>query len=254
MQSSDSSHLSPAAHANTLDDLYSKFAFLFSRCSDSRSSLSGSAPQVQSFPASTCRCDQNILKPGVEGKLLVPDVKLKASLASSSHSNDGASVSSWCLGSAHSYMQSLLSQHASEVSVESSSNSIDAIPDHNELLYSLPTSKWPIVESVLSSYGRLLLGFDTISTAHSWSYDNMTTYPVMPMPPRKEIRYEHHIVNNGCRDGGRSPTTTEALVPVSWEGMTLNTLLLPHILAFIFWPHVATHRIHMTVARYLLST
>ncbi len=44
MQSSDSSHLSPAAHANILDNLYSKFAFAFSRRSDSWSSLSSSAP------------------------------------------------------------------------------------------------------------------------------------------------------------------------------------------------------------------
>jgi len=201
-----------------------------------------------------CHCDQNILKPGAEGKLLVPNVKLKALLASSSHLNDGTSVSSWHLGSAHSYMRSPLSQHASEVSVESSSDSMDVIPDNNELPYYLPTLKWPMVESVLSSHGCLSLGFDTISTARSWSYDNMTMYPVMPMPPRKEICYERCIVNDSCRDGGRSPTTTEVLVPVSWKGMVLNTLLLPHILTFICQPRVATHRIHMTVARYLLST
>lgn len=177
IQSSDSSRLSPTARANTSDDLYSKFALAFSRRSDSRSSLSGSAPQAQSFPASTRRREQNILKPGAEGKLLVPDVKLKASSASSSHSNDGASVSSWRSGSARSYMRSPLSRHGSEVSVESGSDCTDAIPDHNELPYSLPTERRPTVET------------------RSWSYDNMTTYPVMPMPPRKEIRYERRVVN-----------------------------------------------------------
>ena len=201
-----------------------------------------------------CHCDQNILKPGAEGKLLVPNMKLKASSASSSHPNDSASVSSWHPGSTHSYMQSPLSQHASEVSVESSSDLTDAIPDQNELPYSLPTSKWPMVESVLSSHSHLSLGFNTVSTAYSWSYNNMTTYPVMPMPPRKEICYERRVVNDGCRDRGRSPTTTEALVSVSWEGTALNTLLLPHILAFICQPRVATCCIHMTVVRYLLST
>jgi hypothetical protein len=104
-------------------------------------------------------------------------VKLKASSASSSHSNDGASVSSWRSGSARSYMRSPLSRHGSEVSVESGSDCTDAIPDHNELPYSLPTAKRPTVET------------------RSWSYDNMTTYPVMPMPPRKEIRYERRVVN-----------------------------------------------------------
>jgi hypothetical protein len=32
-------------------------------------------------------------------------------------------------------------------------------------------------------------------TARSWSYDNVTTYPVMPMPRRKEIRYERRVVD-----------------------------------------------------------
>ena len=34
-----------------------------------------------------------------------------------------------------------------------------------------------------------------LSLARSWSYDNVTTYPVMPMPPRKEIRYERRVVD-----------------------------------------------------------
>ena len=195
MHSPGSSRLSDAARANTSDDLYSKFALAFSRRSDSRSSLSGSAPQSQSFPASTRRREQNILKPGAEGKLLVPDVKLKASSASSYHSNDGASVSSWRSGSARSYLRSPLSRHGSEVSVESGSDSTDALPDHNELPCSLPTTKRPTVESVSSLHGRLSLGVDTVSTARSWSYDNMTTYPVMPMPPRKEIRYERRLID-----------------------------------------------------------
>jgi len=157
MHSPGSSRLSSAARANTSDDLCSKFALAFSRRSDSRSSLSGSAPQAQSFPASTRRREQNILKPGAEGKLLVPDVKLKASSASSYHSNsnDGASVSSWRSGSARSYMRSPLSRHGSEVSVESGSDSTDALPDHNELPCSLPTAKRPTVESVFFSWSSI---------------------------------------------------------------------------------------------------
>jgi len=177
MHSPGSSRLSAAARANTSDDLSSKFALAFSRRSDSRTSLSGSAPQAQSFPSSIRRREQNILKPGAEGKLLVPDVKLKASSASSYHSNDGASVSSWRSGSARSYMRSPLSRHGSEVSVESGSDSTDALPDDNELPCSLPTAKRPTVE------------------VRSWSYDNMTTYPVMPMPSRKEIRYERRTID-----------------------------------------------------------
>src|SRR5712691_4288270 len=44
-------------------------------------------------------------------------------------------------------------------------------------------------------HGHLSPGVDTVSTARSWSYDNMTTYPVMPMPPRKEIRYERRVID-----------------------------------------------------------
>ncbi|KAI9510578.1 hypothetical protein F5148DRAFT_1274687 [Russula earlei] len=193
--SAGSSRLSAAARANTSDDLYSKYALAFSRRSDSRTSLSGSAPQAQSFPAPARRREQNILKPGAEGKLLVPDVKLKASSTSSFHSNDGASVSSWRSGSTRSYVRSPLSRQGSEVSVESVSYSVDALTDHHELPCSLPTMKRPTVESPFSSCSCRVSSPNTVLTARSWSYDNVTTYPVMPMPRRKEIRYERRVVD-----------------------------------------------------------
>jgi len=194
MNSAGHSRLSSAARANTSDDLYSKYALAFSRRSDSRSSLSGSVPQAQSFPVPTRRREQNILKPGAEGKLLVPDVKLKAPSVTSVHSNDGASVSSWRSSSTRSYIRSPLSRQGSEVSVESGSDSMDALPDH-ELPCSLPAMKRPTVESMYAPHGRLLWGSDSACIARSWSYDNVTTYPVMPMPRRKETRYERRVVN-----------------------------------------------------------
>src|SRR5258708_1852761 len=205
IQCAGPSRLSSAARANTSDDLYSKYALAFSRRSDSRSSLSGSAPQAQSFPAPTRRREQNILKPGAEGKLLVPDVKLKASSSTSIHSNDGASVSSWRSGSTRSYMRSPLSRQGSEVSVESGSDSMDALPDH-ELPCSLPTMKRPTVESMFF-HGRLLWRSNGACTARSWSYDNVTTYPVMRMPRRKEVRYERRVV-----DGVATAVETEVEV------------------------------------------
>ena len=156
MDSAGPSRLSAAARANTSDDLYSKYALAFSRRSDSRSSLSGSVPQAQSFPVPTRRREQNILKPGAEGKLLVPDVKLKASSATSAHSNDGASVSSWRSSSTRSYMRSPLSRQGSELSVDSGSDSTDALPDH-EIPCSLPTMKRPRVESAFCSLVGLFM-------------------------------------------------------------------------------------------------
>ncbi|KAI0304468.1 hypothetical protein B0F90DRAFT_1809285 [Multifurca ochricompacta] len=161
------SRLTSAARANTSDDLYSKYALAFSRRSDSRSSLSGSAPQAQSFPTPARRREHGILKPGAEGKLLVPDVKLKASSASSFYSTDGASVSSLRSSSTRSVIRSPLSRQGSEVSVESGSDSTDAFPDRHQPC-SLPTAKRPTTET------------------RSWSYDNMAT---------KEIRYERRVVD-----------------------------------------------------------
>jgi len=160
MHSAGSSRLSAAARSNTSDDLYSKYSLAFSRRSDSRSSLSGSAPQPQSFPAPARRREQNILKPGAEGKLLVPDVKLKAPSSSSFHSNDGASVSSWRSGSTRSHVRSPLSRQGSEISVESGSDSMGALTDPHELPCSMPTMKRPTVESVFLSHDRLLLSPD----------------------------------------------------------------------------------------------
>ena len=152
--SSGSSRLTSAARANTSDDLHSKYALAFSRRSDSRSSLSGSAPQAQSFPALSRRREQSILKPGAEGKLLVPDVKLKAS-SISSFSNDGASVSSWRSSSTRSCMRSPLSRQGSEVSVDSESDVMDTLSAHEQPC-SMPTTKRPSVES---KFGKILVLF-----------------------------------------------------------------------------------------------
>ena len=147
--STGSSRLTSAARANTSDDLCSKYALAFSRRSDSRPSLSGSAPQAQSFPALSRRREQSILKPGAEGKLLVPNVKLKAS-STSSFSNDGASVSSWRSSSTRSCMRSPLSRQGSEVSVDSDSDVMDTFPAHEQPC-SMPTAKRPSVESKFGS-------------------------------------------------------------------------------------------------------
>lgn len=146
--STGSSRLTSAARANTSDDLYSKYALAFSRRSDSRPSLSGSAPQAQSFPALSRRREQSILKPGAEGKLLVPNVKLKAS-STSSFSNDGASVSSWRSSSTRSCMRSPLSRQGSEVSVDSDSDVMDTFSAHEQPC-SMPTAKRPSVDSKFS--------------------------------------------------------------------------------------------------------
>ncbi|THH14136.1 hypothetical protein EW146_g6155 [Bondarzewia mesenterica] len=169
--STSTSKLTSAARSSTQEDVSSKYPLTFARRSDSHQSLSGS-PHAQSLPANSRRREHSILKPGAEGMLLVPDVKLRSPSAASSYSNDTPSLSSWRSGSTRSLARSPLSRRGSELSEDSISES----PELGEV-GSLPTPKRRGVET------------------RSWSYDNVLTYPIMPMPKRKEIRFEKHVVN-----------------------------------------------------------
>jgi len=84
-----------AARSSTYEELYSKYPLSFSRRSESRTSLCGSSPHPQSFPVLENQLEQNIIKPGAEGKLLVLDVKLRSPSDGSSVTNDGTSLYSW---------------------------------------------------------------------------------------------------------------------------------------------------------------
>lgn len=110
------------------DDLYSKYPLSSSRRSESRTSLVMSSSPPTSCAASARsssrrRQEKSLLKPGAEGKLLVPDVKMKTSGASQSNdsSYDAVSVSSWKSGSSYTAssrrsVRSPLSRYGSEIS------------------------------------------------------------------------------------------------------------------------------------------
>ncbi|TFY82918.1 hypothetical protein EWM64_g1084 [Hericium alpestre] len=168
-------NLTQSARSNTYDELHSKSSLSFARRSDSRVSLSGSAPLPQSLPVHARRREHGILKPGAEGKLLVPDVKLR-SPCSASFLSDGASMSSWRSASTRSLAKSPLSRRGSDLSDD------DAMSDIIEMRMSAvgsvpPAPRRPAVET------------------RSWSYENVTTYPAMPMPKRKEKRFEKRLVD-----------------------------------------------------------
>ncbi|KAI0055591.1 hypothetical protein BV25DRAFT_1842871 [Artomyces pyxidatus] len=168
--------------SSTAEELYSNYPLSFSRRNDSRSSIAGSVPQPHSLPVAARRREHSILKPGAEGKLLVPDVKLRPS-GGSMCSIDGSSMASWRSGSTRSLARSPLSRFGSEASVES--ESIGSVLK----TAALETPIRPKVET------------------RSWSYDNVLTYPAMPMPPRRETRFERREV-----DG--VPTVVETEVEV----------------------------------------
>ncbi|KAH7921766.1 hypothetical protein BV22DRAFT_1018699 [Leucogyrophana mollusca] len=162
----------PRSSQSYTDDLYAKYTLSFSRRSESRSTLfpPSSSVSTQSLPplsptsttSSRCRREVSLLKPGAEGRLLVPDVKLRRPHGGSTMSLSSSSVCS------------PLSRYPSEISEDSMwSEQRDSTSE------SLSVPPRPAV------------------TARSWSYDNMKTYPVMPMasPPKREKRMEKRIVD-----------------------------------------------------------
>jgi hypothetical protein len=189
------------------DDLYSKYPLSFSRRSESRTSLGipGSYP-TSSAASFRQQQEKSLLKPGAEGKLLVPDVKLKVK-ASSSLSPSAASstsLSSWRSGSSYPAssrrsIRSPLNRHSSEFSEGTLSDQGSKSDDDEPL----PAPRRPNVESKLSLFFHLLCvpnAKPSFASARSWSYDNLMTYPVMQPPSRREKRIQRQVVNGEERD------------------------------------------------------
>jgi len=162
-QSRSSQHL-PRSSQSYTDELYAKYSLPLSRRCESRTTLfPHTASSGQSVPplsptstSSRRRRETPLVKPGAEGRLLVPNVTLRA------HSASGQSLSSASLCSP-------LSRYPSELSEDSLWN--------EQRSTSASTSSRPQVQ------------------VRSWSYDNIKTYPVMMPPPKKEKRVERRIVD-----------------------------------------------------------
>lgn len=118
------------------EEMYSKYPMTFARRSDSRGSfsaattaggrpvLSSSADSTRSLPpalvsTSSRRREVPILKKGAEGKLLVPDVKMRRIPSGGSMSLEGSSWGSVSVG-AYEKKRSPLSRNGSEASIEES--------------------------------------------------------------------------------------------------------------------------------------
>lgn len=161
-------------------ELYSKYPLSISRRSESRTSLitPGSFPTTSVSSCSQQRQGRSLLKPGAEGKLLVPDVKLKVHARSSLSPSvaSSASLTSWGSSypaSSRRGMRSLLSRHGSEISEGGLSDQCSRV-DPDEWV---SVTKRPAVET------------------RSWSYDNIMTYPVMHPAVKKEKRIQTQVVN-----------------------------------------------------------
>ncbi|TFK40542.1 hypothetical protein BDQ12DRAFT_664288 [Crucibulum laeve] len=156
------------------NDMLSKYSQSFRR-SESRSSLSCSPSSVSSFPltapAAPQRRERSLLPKGAEGKLLVPNVKMKVRSGSSASLSSGWSGPLSSAGSRRS-VRSPLSATSDDYSDE------DAQTQRCDSASSMPNiQRRPAVET------------------RSWSYDNLKTYPIMQLPPKREKRKEKQVVD-----------------------------------------------------------
>ncbi|KAI9573634.1 hypothetical protein HD554DRAFT_2013125 [Boletus coccyginus] len=156
----------PRSTQSYTDELYAKYSLPLSRRSESRSALFPSTAQSTPplSPASTSsrrRRETPLVKPGAEGRLLVPNVTMRA------HSASSQSISSASLCSP-------LSRYPSAISEDSMWNE-----QHNT---SASASSRPQVQ------------------VRSWSYDNIKTYPIMMPPKKKEKRIETRIVDGYLKE------------------------------------------------------
>jgi len=167
----------------TVDELYSKYPLALSRRSQSRSSLSSASPtlmQARSLPTSVGpivkKKEVPLLKRGAEGKLLVPDVKLRISTSYVSVSASSSTTNDSCRSTS-------LVRRDSEHSVDSMASVSEVTEDEDTpSSLGLPRPRRPNVET------------------RSWSYDNLVTYPIMRLPPKKEKRMERRFVDGVEKD------------------------------------------------------
>ncbi|KAF8807136.1 hypothetical protein BYT27DRAFT_7100236 [Phlegmacium glaucopus] len=166
----------PPSQRSSSDEMIAKFSQSFQRRSDSRTSLHPPTPtpasptSTQSVSQSPTRRERALLPRGMEGKLLVPNVKLKV------HSSSSTSLSSAWSGPTSG------SSARSPLSVTSDSEE-EALVQPIDTASSLPgCRKRPTVET------------------RSWSYDNFKTYPVMQLPPKKVKQMQKQIIDGEERE------------------------------------------------------
>lgn len=121
----------PPSQRSSSDEMIAKFSQSFQHRSDSRTSFHPStttATSPTSISQSPTRRERALLPPGMEGKLLVPDVKLKV------HSSSSASLSSNWSGttSAHSSARSPLSITSDSDEEESPIDRASSLPQYRK--------------------------------------------------------------------------------------------------------------------------
>ncbi|KAI8978754.1 hypothetical protein BD414DRAFT_530481 [Trametes punicea] len=176
------------------EKMYREYSASFTRRSESRTSLhhhvrpSGLSTSPTGSARSALAREVSLVAPGAEGRLLVPDVKMRR-VNSSMSSIDGSSGTSWSsTGGALSTIGSIASRKRSPLSRQNSDASVDTVEtqsegDEGERLRAAACSA-PTTRPKASANAR------------AWSYSSEAfTYPIMPRRPKIVKRIEKRIVD-----------------------------------------------------------
>ncbi|KAI0349130.1 hypothetical protein OH77DRAFT_160346 [Trametes cingulata] len=189
--------------ARTMDPstekMYKQYSASFTRRSESRTSHHHHAHDagLPTSPTGSTRSararEVSLVKPGAEGRLLVPDVKMRRVNLSMS-SIDGSSSTSWGSSSAAlSTVGSMTSRKRSPLSRQNSDASVDNVETQSD--EEDVTAMRATVCSVPTARPKMA------ANTRAWSYASETfTYPTMPRPPKIEKRIEKRIVDGVEQD------------------------------------------------------
>ncbi|EPQ54588.1 hypothetical protein GLOTRDRAFT_116440 [Gloeophyllum trabeum ATCC 11539] len=224
-----------------VDELYEKYPLSHSKRSESRvslqynpsfTSLCSTSPSAvedsllgsRSLPsAGVRRREVKLVKPGAEGKLLVPDVKMVSRSPPSSYASSATTASWYPSSSRRSFgsipsIRSPLSRVGSELMMGEVQEECESLEDsaseygwrsessrckgkeerereRKEKLLVGGSSETTPTFSCGSESGSLPAPKRPTVETRTWSYDNLLTYPAMPLPVKKVKRKERKIVD-----------------------------------------------------------
>ncbi|KAI0372296.1 hypothetical protein BV20DRAFT_110885 [Pilatotrama ljubarskyi] len=193
-RSSSASSLPARVMDPSTEKMYRQYSASFTRRSESRNSLHNHARNagLSTSPTGSTRSalarEVSLVKPGAEGRLLVPDVKMRR-VNSSVSSIDGSSSTSWGSTSATlSTVGSMAGRRRSPLSRQNSDASVDTVETQSD-------------EEDLTATRAAVCSAPTTrpqmpANTRAWSYASETfTYPIMPRQPKIEKRIEKKIID-----------------------------------------------------------
>ncbi|KAI0667665.1 hypothetical protein C8Q78DRAFT_315888 [Trametes maxima] len=198
-RSSSTSSLPARVMDPSTEKMYRQYSASFTRRSESRTSLhhqsrsAGLSTSPTGSTRSTLAREVSLVKPGAEGRLLVPDVKMRR-VNSSMSSVDGGSSSSWASTSGiFSTAGSMAGRKRSPLSRQNSDASVDTVETQSE--------EDELEVARAAAFSAPSHGVRPPVNNRSWSYSSETfTYPTMPRQPKIEKRIEKRVVDGVEQD------------------------------------------------------